>query len=133
MYTRYFSISNSKSVGVFLLHWVQLTLRQHILQVVRHKFDLALVVLQFKEILALRLALSLLQCENSVIQELAEGVVEKFADGHLLVFVGVLNILQHVSEHVLGVARFGTSAHRLEFVAHHLLLARIEIYFLLET
>ena len=115
------------------MHWVQLALRQHILQVVRHKFDLALVVLQFKQILSLRLALGLLQRENSIVQQLAEGVVEKFADGHLLVFVGVLNILQHVGEHVLGVAGFGTRVHLLELVASILLLARIEIYFLLET
>lgn len=83
----------------------ELAVGQLLNQVISDKLHLGFVMLQLEGLLAACLARSFLEGENSVVEELAEGVIEELADGHLFGLVCVLHVLEHLFEHVGVVAR----------------------------
>jgi hypothetical protein len=85
--------------------------------------------LQLNGLFTSGLALSFLQSENCIVKQLAEGIVEEFADGHLHVFVGVFNIFQHFAKHVFCVTRLGTFIHFFLLFTLSVFVLRIELNF----
>ena len=121
-----------KSVGIVSRDRVELALGQHLFEVISNKFNLTLMPLKLESAIASSLAFGLLKSENRVVQQLAESVVEEFADWHLSVLVGVFEIFEHFGVHVLSVARFCPFNHLLSLLLHSFLLVSVEFDFRVE-
>jgi hypothetical protein len=96
------------------------------LNVVSHKLDLVLVILQLSSFLARCFRLFLPQSENGIIQDLPKCVVVELTHGKLLVFFLFLQVFEHLLEHALLIARTHTIIKAL-FLPHlSLLLSCVE-------
>lgn len=78
------------------------------LNIVSHKLDLVLVILQLNSFLTRCFWLSLPQSKNGIIQDLPKCVVVELTHGKFLVFFLFLQVFEHLLEHALLVARTHT-------------------------
>lgn len=119
------------SVGlVRVAHDGHLSCGQLLQDVVSNELNLTLVVLQVGSFLAGRLRLLFLKSKNGIVKDLAESVVVEIPDGHLGILALGVEVVEHLSEHFLLVARAHPSLILLDLLDLVTLLIRVEFQLL---
>lgn len=86
-----------------------------------------LVALEFSCLFSRRFRLLLLQSEDGVVKDLPESIVVEFTHGHFLVFILLLQVLEHLLEHRLLVTRSHTLFKATFLLNLSLFLIRVKI------
>lgn len=87
-------------------------------------------MLQVVGFLAGRLRLLFLKSKNGIVKDLAESVVVEIPDGHLGILALGVEVVEHLSEHFLLVARAHPSLILLDLLDLVTLLIRVEFQLL---
>ena len=92
-----------------------------------------MVILQLRRLLTRSFALFFHQCEDGIVQDLTESIVVELAHGHLLILFLLLQVLEHLLEHRLLVARAHSLLESTFLLNLRFLLIRVEVNLILEV